>query len=153
MTNDFYASQEGAALMPNGMRYFHFYGQVAPNKFDLIVKTIKEGEGYPTLAEALSKSLSMNRKPEEDEQKFIDKLRLWVNMDFGKGLGEDYPELKLVAWAGTHNTQKPVVFYTYKNQKKWVTHPQIQLMVQRYGVYYGAEAVRGKKLPKFHDKV
>jgi hypothetical protein len=98
MKHELFTSQESAALMPNGMRYFHFYSQVAPGKFDLVSKPVKDGDGFSTLSEALSKSLSITRKPEEDSQKFIDKLKSWVNLDFGKGFGEDYPEYKLVAW-------------------------------------------------------
>jgi hypothetical protein len=50
-----YASQEGARVMPNGLRYFHFYGQVAPGKFDTIVKTVKDGEGFKSIEEAIEK--------------------------------------------------------------------------------------------------
>lgn len=139
MTNELYASQEGAAVMPNGMRYFHFYSQVAPGRHDMITKTIKDGDGFPTLQEALAHNMIVNKSiGNETEEILIQKLKKWVNTDFGKGLGEVFPEYKLVAWVGTHNTQKPVVYYTYNGIRKWVTHPQIQLMVQRYGVYYGS---------------
>ena len=56
----------------------------------------------------------------------------WVNMDFGKGFGTHYEEHKCVAWAGPHEMQKPLVWYTHEGKRLWITHPQIHLMVQRY---------------------
>ena len=119
--------------MPNGYRYFHFYGQVAPGKYDTVTKLVKDGDGYSSIQEALSKEVPCKRHKAGDDDKLIVQMIGWVNMDFGKGFGTHYEEYKCVAWAGAHETQKPIVYYTYQGQQKWVTHPQIQMLVQYYG--------------------
>jgi hypothetical protein len=53
-------------------------------------------------------------------------------MDFGRGFGQHYDEYKCVAWTGPSELQKPLVYYTYESEKRWITHPQIDLIVQRY---------------------
>lgn len=122
------ASQESAKVMPNGYRYFHFYTLISPGKHDISTKLVKDGEGYDSIEEALEKETSLLSA---DSNTLI-KMKSWVNQDFMKGFGVDYPEYKVIAWVGPDNTHKPLVYYTYEGKKKWVTHPQINLMVQRY---------------------
>lgn len=128
-----YASQESAKAMPNGYRYFHFYGQLAPGKYDTVTKVLKDGEGYNSIEEALKEELPLRQIPNGDLNKIVLQMIGWVNVDFGKGFGVHYPEYHCVAWTGPHETQKPIVYYTYQGQQKWVTHPQISMLVQYYG--------------------
>jgi hypothetical protein len=128
------ALQSSAKLMPNGLRYFHFYGQVGPGKYDTVVKTVKDGEGYDNIETLIKNTLRLHRKVSSQEE--LDKLILqmigWVNIDFGKGFGTHYPDLRIVAWVGPHETQKPIVSYIYDGKKKYISHPQFDLMVQSY---------------------
>lgn len=128
-----FASQESALVMQNGYRYFHFYGQISQGKYDTVVKLVKDGDGYDSIEEALKKEIPLKRIPSGDLDKLVLQMISWVNIDFGKGFGVHYPEYKCVAWAGPHNTQKPFVYYVVDGKKKWVTHPQLELLVQYYG--------------------
>lgn len=132
MNSPIFASQESARVMPNGFRYFHFYGQVSQGKYDTIIKLVKDGDGYDSIEEALKKEIPVKRHT-GDLDKLVLQMISWVNMDFGKGFGLHYPEHKCVAWVGPHHTQKPFIYYIVGDKKKWVTHPQLELMVQYYG--------------------
>jgi len=66
------------------------------------------------------------------ENTSIEELRKNVAKDFGLGLGTVYEDYGIFAYSGSYHTTKPMSWYQYNGQKKYVKHPQIDLMVQRY---------------------
>lgn len=56
-----------------------------------------------------------------------------VRLDSLRGLGTDYPDYGIVAYVGDNNMDKPFARIKMINgSHKFVSHPQVNLMVKRY---------------------
>jgi hypothetical protein len=130
-----YATQSNAKLQSNGLRYFNFYGQLAPWKFGILVKCVRDGEGYHSIDDLFAKELTpvqLTSSTPEEIDKLVLKMAGWVNLDFGRGFGMHCPDQNCVAWAGQADTHRPIAMYEYNGEVRFVAHPQIKLMIQWY---------------------
>ena len=123
MTHALHAPQDFAPDK-DGKRWMYFYCSTGPGMHRDIHKMIVDGDGYDSIEELI------NSLPISKLQK--DQLPKRVAFDFGLGLGKDYPEFGVVAYAGGYVTMKPIASYKHGDGTKYVKHPQIDLMLQRY---------------------
>jgi hypothetical protein len=119
------AASQGKTLLSNGKREFVFYCILSPGKYTDSKITINNGEGYDSLEEALM-TIPLSKATSVDE------MRQMIARDFGLGLGKVYEDFNIVAYVGSYHTTKPLAWYTHEGKTKYVKHPQIDLMVQRY---------------------
>ncbi len=111
--------------LSHGLREFYFYCIVSPGKYEDKRIVCADGEGYNSIAEAFA-SLPLSVAKDHEE------MRRMIAKDFGLGLGKIYDEFNVVAYTGSYHTTKPLAWYLHNDETKYIKHPQIGLMVQRY---------------------
>lgn len=122
--NSLTATQTGP--LQSGYRFFNFYGRYSISDYGMMTKVYADGTGYDSIEEILD-LVPIARSND------VNYLKNLIKIDFGKGFPDDFPEYNCVAWAGFNETQKPIISYTTFDDKiKYLAHPQINLMVQRY---------------------
>ena len=130
-----YAKQGTKVPMANGKRYFNFYSRntTQSDKSDTHINNLKivgDEEGYDSLEDAIAAQPLATQK--------IEVLKHYVAIDFHAEKGQDFPEFGVVARNSTNPLGRPFCWYEYTNPEtkvesiKWVTHPQIGLILHRY---------------------
>lgn len=119
-------AKSSSKLDLNGDRRFTFYCVTPGNGHELRDKIITDGAGYDTIELALQQGSFANGLSEKEVNRYIAE-------DFQSGFGTYFPEYNCISWLGPHEIHKPIVTYEFEGKTKYVTHPQIHLMLWNMG--------------------
>ncbi len=115
-------AESSSKLDSNGDRRFTFYCVTPGNEHELRDKIITNGAGYDTIEQALEQGSFAHGLSTKDVNRYIAE-------DFQAGFGTFFSEYDCIAWCGSHEIHKPIVTYEFEGKTKYVTHPQIHLML------------------------